>query len=116
MRRHRLWLAQDRSSACTSHSGVDPGTVHREIAANLARDVRRGFLDLLHAAYMPRPVAGRSRRPRCLANASAAARGASVECLNGNQREGGRSMMSHIVTATIGASLALAATTGSVGA
>src|SRR5262245_8483252 len=65
---------------------------------------------------MPRAVACRPRRPRWLAAAPAAARAASIECVNGNQREGGTSMMSHIATATIGAALALAATTGSVGA
>src|SRR6266516_2944399 len=116
MRHHRLWPAQGRSSARTFRSRVDPGTVHREIAAYLARDVRRRFLDLLHAASMPRAVACRRRSPRWLAAAPAAARGAPIECVNGNQREGGRSMMSHIATATIGAALALAATTGSTGA
>src|SRR5262249_5232067 len=113
MRRHRLWIAQDRSSARASRSRVDPRTVHREIAANLARDVGRRSVDLLHAAHKPRPVACRCRRPRRLAAAPAAARGACIEGLNDNQQGGETPMISHIVTAAIGAALALAATTGS---
>ena len=54
MRRHRLWLAQARSSGRAAGAWADPRTVHREIAANLARNVRRRLFDLLHAAVMPR--------------------------------------------------------------
>jgi hypothetical protein len=64
--------SHDIGTASILLSRQDPRTVHRKIAANLARDVRRRFLDLLHAAYMSRAVVRRCRRPRWFAAAPAA--------------------------------------------
>ena len=86
----------------------DPRAVHRKIAAHLARNVGRRFLDLLHAAAVPRPAAGRGAGPGRLGAAAAAARGARIERLNDNQPEGGTSMMSRIVTAPSAPLMALA--------
>ena len=76
MRRHRLWLAQARSSGRAAGAWTDPRTVHREIAANLARNVRRRLFDFLHAAFMPRTAAARGRRADWLDPAVGAARSA----------------------------------------
>ena len=76
LRGDRLRLAEDRSSDRAIRARIDPRTVHREVAAHLARNVGRRFLDLLHAAFVPRPVARRRARPGRLAAAPDTARSA----------------------------------------